>query len=75
MKYSLRSLMMFSIRDLFWVLTLAAILTAWGIDHWQQETHRANEVNELYKLVQFESEWNHRLLRNPSAPAPNPPNP
>jgi hypothetical protein len=32
MKYSLRSLMTFSIRDLLWLMVVAAILTAWWVD-------------------------------------------
>jgi|GEM_PF-5441646 hypothetical protein len=27
--------MKFSIRDLLWLLTLTAVLTAWGVDHWR----------------------------------------
>ena len=33
----------FSIRDLLWLLTLAAVLTAWGVDHWRQ----AAQIHEL----------------------------
>jgi hypothetical protein len=33
MKYSLRSLMRFSIRDLFFITVIAAILAAWLADH------------------------------------------
>jgi len=33
MKYSLRSLMTFSIRDLFWLTLVAAILAAWLVNH------------------------------------------
>jgi hypothetical protein len=34
MKYSLRSLMTFSIRDLMFITLIAAILAAWWYDHW-----------------------------------------
>jgi len=36
MKYSLRSLMRFSIRELLLLTVVVAVLTAWGIDHWRQ---------------------------------------
>ena len=31
--------MKFSIRDLLWLLTLTAVLTAWGVDHWRLRNH------------------------------------
>ncbi len=43
MKYSLRSLMRFSIRDLLLVMVIVAVLAAWAIDHRRQ----ASEVKEL----------------------------
>jgi hypothetical protein len=33
--------MKFSIRDLLWVLTLTAVLTAWGVDHWRLRNPRS----------------------------------
>ena len=38
MKYSLRSLMTFSIRDLFWITVVAALALGWWVDHWQPVT-------------------------------------
>ena len=43
----------FTIRDLLWLLTLTAVLTAWGVDHWrlrnpllpQQPVPRAFDVS------------------------------
>ena len=65
--------MKFSIRDLLWLTVLAAVLTAWGIDHWRQANRSKAEVTDLLKVVQFESEWNQKLLRKSQAPAPIPP--
>jgi hypothetical protein len=36
MKYSLRSLMTFSIRDLFWMTVVVALAVAWWIDRSRQ---------------------------------------
>lgn len=38
MKYNLRSLLTFSIRDLFWVTIVVALGLAWSVDHWQPVT-------------------------------------
>ncbi len=37
--------MRFSIRDLLWLTALAAILSAWAVDHWRQEA-RIQQVIE-----------------------------
>jgi hypothetical protein len=47
MKYSLRSLMTFSIRDLFWLVLVAACL-CWG---WSEARRRAAIRFELDKLI------------------------
>lgn len=57
MKYSLRSLMTFSIRDLLWLMVVAAILTAWWLDHrrWvpadltEREAERLQIENKLLR--------------------------
>jgi hypothetical protein len=35
MKYSLRNLMKFSIRDLFWLTVVVALAVAWWVEHWK----------------------------------------
>jgi hypothetical protein len=48
MKYSLRSMMTFSIRDLFWLTVVVAMGVAWWLDH------RRWEPTEL---TRSEAEW------------------
>jgi hypothetical protein len=70
--------MRFSIRDLFLVTVIVAILVAWWIDHRRQ----SEEIHVLQVRAEFEALSSsfssvriHRTLPNPSAPAPNPPKP
>jgi hypothetical protein len=57
MNYSLRSLMTFSIRDLFWVLTLAAVLTAWWMDRYSSRI----ELQSVRLRLALEEENNKHL--------------
>ena len=79
MKYSLRSLMTFSIRDLLWLMVVAAILTAWWLDHKSaRDAHEREwkQLNfELEKLSRDALKAVNELLPNSSAPVPNPPKP
>ena len=63
--------MKFTIRDLFLVTLISAILVAWWIDHRRQ----ANEVKKLKQQLSpvIDSSW--ITPPNSSAPAPNPPKP
>ena len=85
MKYSLRSLIRFSIRDLLWLLTLAAVLTAWLVDRGRlaqviesQKREQLEEAKRMYgEAVRMAAEAQAVInpLPNSSAPAPNPPKP
>jgi cell division protein FtsB len=85
MKYSLRSLMRFSIRDLFWIIALAAVLTAWWLDRRQlsQVIEKQNleaqevraEIVALHANVTAEAKAFFNSLPTSSAPATNAPNP
>jgi hypothetical protein len=91
MKYSLRSLMTFSIRDLLWLTVVVAVFGAWYVDRqnlWSQNERiemkaRADEMKHATQLDLME-----RYLRKVQAsyeadstmptsraPAPNPPKP
>ena len=85
MKYSLRSLMRFSLRDLFWLIVVAALVVGWLADHWRQAA--VAEAREKLHWENFRllmdhrdaSEWNIdsdgrvTILPMPSAPASIPP--
>jgi len=85
MKYSLRSLMRFSIRDLLWLLTLAAVLTTWWVDRSRlaqeiesQKREQLEEAKRMYaEAVRMAAEAQAIVnsMPIPSAPAPNPPKP
>ena len=48
MKYSLRSLMTFSIRDLFWITVVAALVLAWWVDRNRLSRELRSSVEYLY---------------------------
>jgi len=83
MKYSLRSLMTFSIRDLFWITVVVALAVGWWVEKRRAEAFREkardNDVLELSNSKLKDLVWDYgkelERLRNSSAPAPNPPKP
>ena len=88
MKYSLRSLMRFSLRDLFWITVVVAVVLGWWVDHmrgqerelrwWKCVQEMSNELASAPEPYAFETpngilRINVNLLPVPSASAPNPP--
>ena len=63
--------MKFSLRDLFLVTTIVAILVAWWMDHGRQ----AAEIEHQWWLREAKTSSLFRVVRNPSASAPIPPQP
>jgi hypothetical protein len=86
MKYSLRSLMTFSIRDIALVTVIVAMALLWWTERsrLQRENWRLTRENDALK-AQYSDEYNLRwaasqeavglreILRNSQAPAPIPP--
>jgi hypothetical protein len=80
MKYTLRSLMRFSIRDLFWLLTLAAVLTTWWVDRSRlaqeiesQKREQLEEAKQMYKEAVRMAAGAQSLINSlPKSPAPAP---
>ena len=68
MKYSLRSLMTFSIRDLFWLTAVVALALLWWTERsrLQHENWRLIRENSVLK-VQYHDEHNHRLAASAEA--------
>jgi len=79
--------MKFSIRDLFLVTVIVALVLGWGMDHWQlsggkRDAERWREIALKYREVLFQIQQpaptsNHlefadEALPNSSTPAPNP---
>jgi hypothetical protein len=74
--------MKFSIRDLLWLLTLAAVLTAWWVDRsrlaQEIEREQLEEAKRMYiEAVRMAAEAQAVInsLPTSSAPAPRPPKP
>jgi|KBSSwiStaDraftv2_1062776.scaffolds.fasta_scaffold1727487_2 hypothetical protein len=86
MKYSLRSLMTFSIRDLFLVTLVVALAVAWWLDRSRLAQRAANaelEADGAKRILDLiDPDWGSRTLQelvnlvpDSSAPAPSPPKP
>ena len=81
MKYSLRSLMRFSIRDLFWLTIVIALVVGWWLDRsrlyrlWDDEfTLRIESEAAMAPTPERLRELRKRvMLPNSSAPAPKSP--
>ena len=52
MKYSLRSLMRFSIRDLFWLTVVVGVALGWWVNHQSQVKFRQNIERGIQSLTQ-----------------------
>jgi len=80
MKYSLRSLMTFSIRDLMWLTVVAAVSTCWWLHVRSIEIRQAADAQELnqviLKIANGAKDFLDGIHRaNAPAPAPNTTNP
>ena len=80
MKYSLRSLMTFSIRDLALVTVIVAVCVAWRLDHRRLMSRlRVERVFETDSSGLIKAGGSNplpvRRLHTSQAPAPNPPKP
>jgi hypothetical protein len=64
--------MKFSIRDLLWLIVLAAVLTVWGLDHWRQAA-KIQKLDEIVGPLQGAGVNRYYVPPNPSTLAPNPP--
>jgi hypothetical protein len=69
--------MKFTIRDLFLVTLIVALVLGWSVDHWRQAS-AAKQVEHDWRL--YEHDLLRRLdadssLPDSTAPAPNPPKP
>jgi hypothetical protein len=76
MKYSLRSLMRFSIRDLMWLTVVAALSTCWWLHVRSIERRHAADAQELnQELLKIANDTKDFIdgLPTSQAPAPNPP--
>ena len=51
MKYSLRSLMTFSIRDLLLLTVIVALAVGWGVDHWNEEAAKTRLQDDATELA------------------------
>ena len=63
MKYSLRSLMQFSLRDLVWLTALVALVLGWWLDRrgiqqdrdlWKYHAQGTRELSSRYGVTKFE---------------------
>jgi hypothetical protein len=63
MKYSLRSLMRFSLRDLFWLTVVVALAVGWWIDHrrWVPAALTLSEARELERKSKYLEEEIYRI--------------
>ena len=84
MKYSLRSLMKFSIRDLLWLTVVVALAVGWWVDRSRLATELKYSEGAERVLNVFYPNWRYRYgtevsnepeVEEPvsSAPDPNPP--
>lgn len=58
MKYSLRSLMRFSLRDLFWITVVVALVLGWWLDHSKNQ-----HLGRRLQVLDFEAKVADRVAR------------
>jgi hypothetical protein len=55
--------MKFSIRDLFLVTVIVALVLGWGLDHWRQEVRHHDEIQDWRSALESESQWRSNLMQ------------
>jgi len=75
MKYSLRSLMRFSLRDLFWMMVVVGLGLAWWMDRrgiqqdrdvWKYHAEGAKHLSSYYHVTQIEIDGNEMIGKRKS---------